>query len=93
MTTANLTPIAIAALDPALAGEITLDTDAGWTAFEAEAPHATVSNQRLQIVHSAAYCRAGVVFVGSGSSGLAAWTDADTPEEALRRYLDDEMTP
>jgi hypothetical protein len=42
-----------------------------------------------------AYCpeagRAGLVYVGSGSSGVTAWTDCDSAEDALRRYLDDEM--
>lgn len=49
-------------------------------------------NRRYQIAHHAEAYRGGIVLVGSGSSGIAVWTDAATPEEVLERYLADEMT-
>ena len=42
-----------------------------------------------------AYCdktgRAGLIFVGSGSSGVSVWTDADSAQDALLRYLTDDI--
>ena len=45
----------------------------------------------LQILWCPETMRAGIVYVGSGSSGATSWTDASGPEDALRRYLEDEM--
>jgi hypothetical protein len=84
--------IDISDVDSNLRDDIGDDTT-GFTAYEADMPGATVSNQALHIVHSADGYRGGIVQVGSGSSGVTFWTDAGTPEEVLRRYLDDDMTP
>ncbi len=71
-----------------------IDTDPSeWTAWEAPYEAATVSNQRYQIVHHAEAQRGGIVFVGSGSSGLTSWTDAATPDEVYDRYLAEDMRP
>jgi hypothetical protein len=45
----------------------------------------------LQIAYYADHHRAGIVYVGSGASGVTVWTDCDSPEDALRRYLEDEI--
>jgi hypothetical protein len=45
----------------------------------------------IQIVWYPEYGRAGLIYVGSGSSGWTVWTDASSPEDALRRYLDDDI--
>lgn len=62
----------------------------GWTAWAADAPQAG-PNGGLQIVHHAEAQRGGVVYVGSGSSGITSWTDAATPAEVLIRYWRDDM--
>lgn len=86
----NLTKIAVADVAADLREEI--DTaHAEWTAWEAAYENATVANQRYQIVHHAGAQRGGIVFVGSGSSGITSWTDAKTPEEVFERFLADEM--
>lgn len=86
----NLTSIDIADLDPALVADIDAPVNE-FTAWEAPYEAATVANQHYEIVHHAASRRGGIVFVGSGSSGRTEWTDAETPEEVLARYLADEM--
>ena len=47
-----------------------------------------------QLTH-VAYCdktgRAGLIHVGSGSCGVSVWTDADSAQDALRRYLTDDI--
>jgi hypothetical protein len=68
-----------------------VDSVPGYTAHEFDYEGATVSNQCWHVVHSADDRRGGIVFVGSGSSGYTAWTDAVTPEEVLERFLADEM--
>jgi hypothetical protein len=45
----------------------------------------------IQVLWCPETMRAGLVYVGSGSSGATSWTDASGPEDALRRYLEDEM--
>lgn len=62
-----------------------------WTAWEAPYENATVSNQRYQIIHHAEAQRGGIVFVGSGSSGLTSWTDAATPDEVFDRFVAGDM--
>lgn len=62
----------------------------GWTAWTADALH-DAPNAALHIVHHADAQRGGVVYVGSGSSGLTSWTDAATPAEVLIRYWRDDM--
>ena len=48
-----------------------------------------------QLTH-VAYCdktgRAGLIHVGSGSCGVSVWTDADSAEDALRRYMTDDIS-
>jgi len=89
----NLTAIAIADVVADLRDELD-DTDPSeWTAWEAPYEGATVSNQCYQIVHHAEAQRGGIVFVGSGSSGLTSWTDAATPDEVYDRHLADDMRP
>lgn len=65
----------------------------GWTVHEFEAPGSTVSNQAWQVVYCADAGRAGLVFVGSGSSGHTLWTDADSAEDAYNRMLADALSP
>ncbi len=83
--------IDISTLDPALVADIA--GEEGFEAFQAEYPSATVSNQCYHIAFSSDAGRGGVVFVGSGSSGETAWTDAESPEEVLERFLSDGMRP
>lgn len=68
------------------------DDLAGFEAFEAGAPNATVSNQGYHIVFSAESGRGGIVFVGSGSSGNTSWTDANSADDVLARCLADDLT-
>jgi len=65
----------------------------GWTVHEFEAPGATVSNQAWQVVYNDDAGRAGLVFVGSGSSGHTLWTDAASAEDAYQRLLTDNLSP
>ncbi len=85
------TPIDITTLDPALASDIA--GDEGFQAYEAEYPDATVSNQCYHIAFNQESGRGGIVFVGSGSSGVTHWTDAESPAEVLSRFLSDDMRP
>ncbi len=87
----TLSPIDISTLDPALVADIA--GEEGFQAFEAEYPGATVANQCYHIAFNADAGRGGIVFVGSGSSGETAWTDAESPEEVLARFLSDDMSP
>lgn len=86
----TMTRIEITDLDKNLIADLEGST-AGFEAFEADDPEATVSNQAYHIVFSADARRGGIVFVGSGSSGATSWTDAATAQEALDRYLADDM--
>lgn len=47
----------------------------------------------IQVAYSADAGRAGLVYVGSGSSGHTFWTDCSSAEDALRRFLDDALSP
>lgn len=86
----RIQPMDLAEIDPALLAD--LDGDEGCELFEVDDPKQTISNQYYQLVYHAASTRAGIVFCGSGSSGLTFWTDASSPEDAMRRFLNDEMT-
>lgn len=86
----NFTAIDFADLDHNLRADIDAPA-AEFTAWEVDPEDKTVSNQCYHIVHHAGARRGGIVFVGSGSSGMTAWTDADTPQEVLERFLADEM--
>lgn len=90
---ADLISIEMADLDRNLIADMDAPA-AEWTAWE----HVMVrsdglvdSNRCLHILHHAQAQRAGIVLVGSGSSGITVWTDAATPGEALRRYLADDL--
>ena len=69
------------------------DDAAGFGAFEADYPDATVSNQGYHIVYSADVARGGIVMVGSGSNGRTYWTDAVSADDVLARYMADELSP
>lgn len=85
------TQIDITTLNPSLAADIA--GEEGFQAFEAEYPGATVANQRYHIAFSEEAGRGGIVFEGSGSSGETFWTDAESPDEVLARFLSDDMRP
>lgn len=87
-----MTKIDIAEIDQTLLADLDGNTD-GCELYEFPYEQATVSNQRYQLVWSAENSRAGIVFVGSGSSGATSWTDATSPEDAMQRYLADDMRP
>lgn len=86
-------PIDIATLDKNLVADITGED--GFHAFQAEYEGATVENQCYHIAFNADAGRGGIVFVGSGSSGSGEtfWTDAESPDEVLSRFLADDMRP
>lgn len=77
----------MAKVDQSLVGGIGIEP--GYAAYEATQYDSAGS---LHIVYSDTARRAGIVYVGSGSSGYTSWTDASSVEDALRRYLDDEMS-
>ena len=84
--------IDISEIDPALLHDIN-DEVRGWALYEAPYEGETVSNQQYQIVFHAGIGRAGIVFCGSGSSGMTSWTDAGSPEEAFDRFINDDLIP
>lgn len=87
----NLESIDLSTLDKNLAAD--LDAD-GFTAFfAAEFDGDLRTGNGIHVAWHEDSGRAGLVYVGSGSSGATDWTDADSPEDALRRYLDDDMRP
>lgn len=45
----------------------------------------------IQVVWYPEHGRAGLVYAGSGSSGLTVWTDASSPKDALRRFLSNDI--
>lgn len=83
--------IDIRTLDTNLLADLAGENLANYAAYEADDATATVSNQCYHIVFNASARRGGIVFVGSGSSGVTAWTDAASPDEVLARYLADAM--
>jgi hypothetical protein len=87
-----MTKIDISQIDRNLLADLDGTAD-GCDLYEFPYEQATVLNQRYQLVWSAENSRAGIVFVGSGSSGDTAWTDAASPEDAMRRYLADDTQP
>lgn len=84
-------PIDISALDQNLLNDMAGELD-GAAAYKANYPNATVGNQCYHIVYYDNIGRGGIVLAGSGSSGLTSWTDADGPEDVLRRYINSEMS-
>lgn len=50
-------------------------------------------NSSLQAVYNAEVGRAGLVVVGSGSSGYTEWTDAGSIADAFERFVTDNMAP
>ena len=91
-TAGPLRRIPLDRLDRNLVADLEVRT-AGWRAYTAPYPGATVANQAYHVVFSAERGRGGVVQVGSGSSGATHWTDAASAGDTLRRYLDDDMRP
>jgi hypothetical protein len=82
--------IDLADLDATLRAEMGADVS-GFEAFAAEYPNATVANQGYHVVFHREYRRGGAVFVGSGASGVTGWTDADSADEVLERFVTDDM--
>ena len=78
--------------DRSLLDEIGADLS-GWTTHTFDAPEATVSNQAWQVVFNAEAGRAGLVFIGSGSSGHTLWTDANSADDAYQQMLEDRLSP
>ena len=83
--------IALDNLDPNLVADLAGDTSTGWTLYQLSYEGATVSNQHWQVLWHEQTGRAGVVFCGSGSSGATHWTDASSPQDAVRRVVEDEI--
>jgi len=82
-----LTPVSLAKIDPALLAD--LGGASGYQAFEASAP----DGFDYHIVWSDHDRRAGIVLTGPGSSGATFWTDASSPQDAIARMIEDDMTP
>ena len=82
--------ISLTDLDTNLLAEIAGE-EASYEAFEAAYDGATISNQCYHIVFAKDYNRGGIVFVGSGSSGVTEWTDAASADDVLARFISDEM--
>lgn len=80
-------------IDAALANDIAGDTETGYSLHELPYDGAKVQNQCWQVLWHHETGRAGVVFQGSGSSGATHWTDADSPEDAVRRVVEDDLRP
>lgn len=87
----NLETIELSTLDESLAADLDADGFAAFFAAEFDGDFRTGNG--IHIAWHDKSGRAGLVYVGSGSSGMTSWTDAGSPEDALRRYLDDEMRP
>lgn len=49
-------------------------------------------SREYQIVYSDLRGRGGIVYIGSGSSGETFWTDANSAEDVLLRFFDDDMS-
>ena len=45
----------------------------------------------MQVVYHAEGGRAGMTYVGSGSSGATIWTDANSLGDAFRRFVEDDI--
>lgn len=65
----------------------------GYSAFFAaeRAANGSPTGNGVQIAWNDREKRAGLISVGPDASGYLAWTDADSLEDALRRYLDDDL--
>ena len=88
----SLTAITFNELDANLQNDLDAPVEE-FTFWTAPYPTATVANQEYHIAHHAESGRGGIVFVGSGSSGVTLWTDADTPENVWVRHENDDMAP
>ncbi|ANA14153.1 hypothetical protein WG31_09170 [Acetobacter oryzifermentans] len=86
----TMTPININAIDANLLADIA-GQEKEFSAYQVPVEGRDVANQAYQIVFSDAIQRGGIVMVGSGSSGMTFWTDANSADDVLRRYLADEM--
>lgn len=87
----NLEAIELSTLDKNLTADLDADGFAAFFAAEFDGDFRTGNG--IQIAWHEDSGRAGLIYVGSGSSGTTDWTDASSPEDALRRYLDDDMRP
>ncbi|RYH12414.1 hypothetical protein [Tropicimonas sp. IMCC6043] len=89
----ELRSLDITEIDPVLFADLGTP-EREWTAWEhvcsTENGRAEVLS-KLHICHHASARRGGVIAVASGPFRTVAWTYAETPEEALRRYLTDEI--
>lgn len=86
-------PISMTRMDIAkLDSNLLADLDGKYQLFDVDDPEQTVSNQYYQLIYCPDDERAGIVLCGSGSSGHTSWTDCDSAEDAMRRYLNNEMT-
>jgi hypothetical protein len=63
----------------------------GWKLYKAPYEKATNPNQYWQIIYNDEEKRGGIVFCGSGASGVTDWTDADSPEDVLERYMSEDQ--
>lgn len=84
--------IDINAIDHNLLADLSGEDLGTYVAYEANAETTTVENQGYHIVYNAEHKRGGIVFVGSGSDGRTAWTDANSADDVLSQYLADEMS-
>ena len=86
-----MTKIAIDQLDRNLAEDVAGEDMSHYELHELPYEGATVANQHWQVLWHGGLGRAGVVFCGSGSSGHTTWTDCNSPEDAVRRVVEDEV--
>lgn len=91
---AALSPLDAARLDLNLTAEMDAPVPE-WTTWEFPIldRDGVLTGRSYQVVYHAGSQRGGIVLVGSGASGLTAWTDAVTPGEVLVHYLTDDMQP
>ena len=87
----EILPLDDAAMDWNLRQETAQSSDAEWELYYNTDQAGNAPGAELQIAFSGPFARAGIIYTGSGSSGVIHWTDADSPEEALYRYLTDNM--
>ena len=74
-------------INPVLLEGLDGDTD-GWKLYR----HPLNMRGSIQIVFSEEHNRAGLIYIGDGTNNRDDWTDAESPEDALERWLMDDMT-
>lgn len=86
----DLEALDISGLDTNLADDVASESMDGYALYwAAEFDDGFRTGNGMQVLYAAG--RAGLVYCGSGSSGMTSWTDCSSAEDALRRYLDDDM--